>query len=65
MDKPSPLADQLVWLKEAPFAVTDCFWMRAGHAIFGAYKSAQRESAPLRFERALQCARGAMAALEE
>ncbi len=36
-DQPSPLADQLRWLKEAGFADVDCFWMRAGHAIFGGY----------------------------
>ena len=38
MDQPSPLADQLVWLREAGFAQADCFWMRAGHAIFGGYR---------------------------
>jgi len=40
-DKPSPLFDQLVWLKQAGFAVVDCFWMQAGHAIYGGYKSAE------------------------
>ncbi len=39
-DKPSPLFDQLVWLKEAGFAVVDCFWMQTGHAIYGGYMSA-------------------------
>jgi tRNA (cmo5U34)-methyltransferase len=38
MDQPSPLADQLVWLREAGFATVDCFWMYAGHAIYGGYR---------------------------
>jgi trans-aconitate methyltransferase len=37
-DQPSPLFDQLRWLKEAGFAVVDCFWMQAGHAIYGGYR---------------------------
>jgi tRNA (cmo5U34)-methyltransferase len=39
-DKPSPLADQLAWLKTAGFAVVDCFWLQAGHAVYGGYKAA-------------------------
>jgi len=38
VDKPSPLMAQLHWLKEAGFAGVDVYWMRAGHAIFGAVK---------------------------
>ncbi len=38
MDKPSRLADQLQWLQEAGFAIVDCYWMEAGHAIYGGYK---------------------------
>lgn len=37
-DKPAPLADQLRWLQEVRFSVADCYWMRAGHAIYGGYK---------------------------
>lgn len=37
-DKPSPLAAQLRWLEEAGFRQVDCFWMHAGHAIYGGYK---------------------------
>ena len=37
-DQPSPLADQLKWLRDAGFSRVDCFWMYAGHAIFGGYK---------------------------
>jgi hypothetical protein len=43
-DKPSPLFDQLTWLKAAGFAVVDCFWLQAGHAIYGGYKSASGDS---------------------
>lgn len=37
-DQPSPLSDQLRWLQEVLFSVVDCYWMRAGHAIYGGYK---------------------------
>jgi tRNA (cmo5U34)-methyltransferase len=37
-DRPSALFHQLVWLKHAGFASVDCFWMFAGHAIFGGFK---------------------------
>ena len=36
-DFPSPLAEQLGWLADAGFAPADCFWLRAGHAIYGGY----------------------------
>jgi tRNA (cmo5U34)-methyltransferase len=36
-DYPSSLSDQLVWLREAGFSVVDCFWMQAGHAVYGGY----------------------------
>jgi trans-aconitate methyltransferase len=38
-DQPSPLFQQLLWLKEAGFAIVDCFWLQAGHAIYGGYKT--------------------------
>lgn len=38
MDMPSPLSEQLGWLREAGFAIADCFWMYAGHAIYGGYR---------------------------
>ena len=37
-DQPSVLSDQLLWLREAGFSVVDCFWMQAGHAVYGGYK---------------------------
>ncbi len=38
IDHPSLLNDQLRWLSEVGFSLVDCYWMRAGHAIFGGYK---------------------------
>lgn len=38
IDKPSGLFEQLLWLREVGFSAVDCFWMRAGHAIYGGYK---------------------------
>ena len=38
MDQPSRLVDQLEWLANAGFAKVDCFWLEAGHAIYGGYK---------------------------
>ncbi len=37
-DHPSCLSDQLRWLREAGFSVVDCFWLQAGHAVYGGYK---------------------------
>ena len=36
-DRPSALFHQLVWLRHAGFAAVDCFWMYAGHAIYGGF----------------------------
>ena len=57
VDKPSPLFDQLQWLREAGFATVDCFWLRAGHAVYGGYRSPSRTGAPpLPFSDALAAA---------
>jgi tRNA (cmo5U34)-methyltransferase len=37
-DLPSLLSEQLRWLQEVRFRQVDCYWMRAGHAIYGGYK---------------------------
>ena len=37
IDQPSRLVDQLRWLADAGFRSVDCFWMRAGHAVYGGY----------------------------
>jgi tRNA (cmo5U34)-methyltransferase len=41
-DQPSRLDEQLRWLRAAGFATVDCFWMRAGHAIFGGWMAPRR-----------------------
>jgi hypothetical protein len=38
IDHPSRLFDQLQWLRAAGFRDVDCFWMHAGHAIYGGYR---------------------------
>lgn len=38
IDLPSLLSEQLTWLSEAGFRTVDCYWMRAGHAVYGGYK---------------------------
>ncbi len=37
-DQPSLLIDQLRWLSEAGFTQVDCYWMQAGHAVYGGFK---------------------------
>jgi tRNA (cmo5U34)-methyltransferase len=61
-DKPSPLFDQLTWLRQAGFAVVDCFWLRAGHAIYGGYKQRLPRSGfqPVSFESARRSAYAAL-----
>lgn len=49
-DQPSGLFEQLLWLKEAGFAVVDCFWLQAGHAIYGGYKTARPRLEQMSFE---------------
>lgn len=41
-DRPARLFQQLRWLEDAGFGQVDCFWMQAGHAIFGAYRQRGR-----------------------
>ena len=56
-ETPSPLSEQLTWLTLAGFARVDCYWLRAGHAVYGGYRSETRTSeSPLRFEDALRIA---------
>lgn len=38
-DKPSPLPDQLDWLRGAGFIGVDAFWVKAGHAVYGGYRA--------------------------
>jgi len=61
-DQPSSLFNQLRWLNEAGFAVVDCFWMQAGHAIYGGYREQAGAAAgdPIDYETALAIARHAL-----
>lgn len=60
VDKPSVLVQQLQWLVDAGFAVADCFWMFAGHAVYGAYASAEGSSNLIDYERALEVVHGVL-----
>ncbi len=58
-DKPSPLSDQLLWLTEAGFSDVDCFWLNAGHAIYGGYqRNASSDNLP--YEIAVQMAHASL-----
>jgi tRNA (cmo5U34)-methyltransferase len=55
VDKPSPLFQQLQWLDQTGFSGVDCFWMLAGHAIYGGYKGCpEKPGAYCPFETALK-----------
>jgi len=54
-DKPSPLFHQLQWLDRSGFKDVDCFWMQAGHAIYGGYQ-AQAGGNSLGYEGAMESA---------
>jgi cyclopropane fatty-acyl-phospholipid synthase-like methyltransferase len=57
VDMPSPMFEQLTWLRAAGFASVDCYWLRAGHAVYGGYRSEHRDAGlPLRFGDALRVA---------
>jgi tRNA (cmo5U34)-methyltransferase len=45
-DQPSALLHHFVWLRHAGFAAVDCFWMDAGHAVFGGFKQAGASAPP-------------------
>ncbi len=38
VDRPSPLLDQLLWMRQAGLVAVDVYWMKAGHAVFGGKK---------------------------
>ncbi|MFN8450785.1 MAG: hypothetical protein U0521_19935, partial [Anaerolineae bacterium] len=56
-DQPSPLFDQLTWLSKAGFHGVDCFWMQAGHAVFGGYKGTAAVKRGIAYEDALAVTR--------
>ena len=45
-DQPSALFHQLMWLRHSGFADVDCFWLNAGHAVFGGFKQVEVSAAP-------------------
>jgi trans-aconitate methyltransferase len=47
-DQPAALFHHLVWLRHAGFSAVDCFWLNAGHAVFGGFKPAAASAAPPR-----------------
>jgi tRNA (cmo5U34)-methyltransferase len=56
-DRPAALFHHLVWLRHAGFAAVDCWWMYAGHAVFGGHKRAEWTGAGLAYAAALDVAR--------
>ena len=62
VDRPSGLFEQLRWLREAGFIAVDCFWMQAGHAVYGGFMSdtAGTSIEAGRYERAFAIARAAL-----
>jgi tRNA (cmo5U34)-methyltransferase len=40
IDQPSPLIDQLHWLAEAGLTGVEVHWLKAGHAIYGGFRTA-------------------------
>jgi tRNA (cmo5U34)-methyltransferase len=63
VDRPSGLFEQLTWMRDVGFEIVDCFWMRAGHAIYGGYKSRRAPGAVLAFGNALAAAKEALAGM--
>jgi tRNA (cmo5U34)-methyltransferase len=55
-DMPSPLFDQLNWMRDAGLASVDCFWLDAGHAVYGGYRDTSAAHAQLAFGAALAVA---------
>jgi len=60
-DTPSPLFDQLLWLSQAGFSAVDCFWLFAGHAVYGGYKASAALENGIRYDDALAAVQAAVA----
>lgn len=60
VDQPSPLFEQLTWLAQAGFHGVDCFWMNAGHAVYGGYRAHQSNAAGIAYADALAAAQHAL-----
>jgi hypothetical protein len=46
-DRPAALFHHLVWLRHAGFTAVDCFWLHAGHAVFGGFRPPAGSESPL------------------
>lgn len=58
---PSPLVDQLDWLRSAGFLVVDCYWLRSGFAVYGGYKVGERHgNGFLKFDVAMDAVKRAL-----
>lgn len=64
-DQPSALFEQLIWLRHSGFASADCYWMRAGHAVYGGYLSEKTEGERLPYSHARMIAEAVMIAEED
>lgn len=58
----SPLSHQLAWLVQAGLEGVDCFWLNAGYAVFGGYKSGGAAQGGLSMGNALDAVRAALEA---
>jgi tRNA (cmo5U34)-methyltransferase len=56
-DHPAALFHHLVWLRHAGFAAVDCWWMCAGHAVFGGHKRVEWTGGGITYSAALDVVR--------
>jgi ubiquinone/menaquinone biosynthesis C-methylase UbiE len=56
VDTPSSLFDQLCWMRDAGLGSVDCYWLDAGHAIYGGYRDISAAHPQLAFGTALAVA---------
>jgi len=56
-EHPAALFHHLVWLRHAGFTAVDCWWLFAGHAVFGGYKTIEAHRQGASYEDALAVAR--------
>jgi len=52
-EHPAALFHHLVWLRHAGFTAVDCWWLFAGHAVFGGYKNTEGASGGVAYGDAL------------
>jgi SAM-dependent methyltransferase len=55
-EHPAALFHHLVWLRHAGFTAVDCWWLFAGHAVFGGYKNTEWNGGGVAYEEALAAA---------